>query len=44
MLLWWRRWQIDGTFCLLYTASAAHCEIDGIAVRQRAGPESEASY
>lgn len=44
MLLWWRRWQIDGTFCLLYTATAAHCEVDGIAVRQIAGPESEISY
>lgn len=44
MLLWWRRWQVDGTFCLLYTPTAAHCEIDGIAVRQIGGPESEIRY
>jgi hypothetical protein len=44
MLLWWRRWQVDGTFCLLYSATDAHCEVDGIAVRQRAGPESETTY
>jgi hypothetical protein len=44
MLLWWRRWQVDGTFCILYTANAAHCEIDGITVRQIGGPEGETSY
>jgi hypothetical protein len=29
MLMWWRRWRADGTFCLLYAEDQAHCEIDG---------------
>jgi hypothetical protein len=29
MLMWWRRWNSDGTFCLLYSPDQAHCEIDG---------------
>lgn len=29
MLMWWQRWNSDGTFCLLYTEDQAHCEIDG---------------
>ena len=29
MLMWWQRWKTDGTFCLLYAADEAHCEIDG---------------
>jgi hypothetical protein len=29
MLMWWRRWKADGTFCLLYAEGQAHCEIDG---------------
>jgi hypothetical protein len=29
MLMWWRRWNSDGTFCLLYSQDQAHCEIDG---------------
>ena len=29
MLMWWQRWKADGTFCLLYSADEAHCEIDG---------------
>jgi hypothetical protein len=29
MLMWWQRWKMDGTFCLLYAADEAHCEIDG---------------
>ena len=29
MLMWWQRWKMDGTFCLLYTEDEAHCEIDG---------------
>jgi hypothetical protein len=29
MLMWWRRWKMDGTFCLLYAENEAHCEIDG---------------
>ncbi len=29
MLMWWRRWKMDGTFCVLYAEDRAHCEIDG---------------
>ena len=29
MLMWWQRWKMDGTFCLLYAEDEAHCEIDG---------------
>jgi endonuclease YncB( thermonuclease family) len=29
MLMWWRHWRKDGTFCLLYAEDEAHCEIDG---------------
>lgn len=29
MLMWWQRWNSDGTFCLLYAEDQAHCEIDG---------------
>jgi hypothetical protein len=29
MLMWWQRWKMDGTFCLLYGEGQAHCEIDG---------------
>ena len=29
MLMWWRHWKMDGTFCLLYAQNEAHCEIDG---------------
>ncbi|HET9038615.1 MAG TPA: hypothetical protein VFN40_00530 [Gemmatimonadales bacterium] len=29
MLMWWQRWKMDGTFCLLYAENEAHCEIDG---------------
>jgi hypothetical protein len=44
MLMWWRRWQTDGTFCVLYTASDAHCEVDGVAVRQIGGRETDIQY
>ena len=27
--LWWRRWNTDGMFCVLYTAADAYCELDG---------------
>ncbi|HEY7612749.1 MAG TPA: hypothetical protein VH764_07135 [Gemmatimonadales bacterium] len=27
--LWWRRWNSDGMFCVLYSATDAYCEIDG---------------
>jgi hypothetical protein len=27
--LWWRRWSVDGTFCVLFSDQDAYCEIDG---------------
>jgi hypothetical protein len=27
--IWWRRWNADGVFCVLFSASDAYCEIDG---------------
>ena len=27
--LWWRRWNADGMFCVVYSAVDAYCEIDG---------------
>ncbi len=29
MMLWWRRWQEDGIFCLLYSGEEVICEIEG---------------
>ena len=29
MMMWWRRWQVDGVFCLLYSSEDAICEIEG---------------
>lgn len=29
MMLWWRRWQLDGIFCLLYSDHEVICEIEG---------------
>jgi hypothetical protein len=29
MMLWWRRWNLDGVFCLLYSANEVICEIEG---------------
>lgn len=29
MMLWWRRWNVDGIFCLLYSANEVICEIEG---------------
>jgi hypothetical protein len=29
MMLWWRRWQVDGIFCLLYSGEEVICEIEG---------------
>jgi hypothetical protein len=29
MMLWWRRWKVDGIFCLLYSADEVICEIEG---------------
>ncbi len=27
--LWWRRWNADGMFCVVFSAVDAYCEIDG---------------
>ena len=27
--LWWRRWNSEGMFCVLFSATDAYCEIDG---------------
>lgn len=27
--IWWRRWKMDGVFCVLFSATDAYCEIDG---------------
>ena len=29
MMLWWRRWNVAGLFCLLYSPSEVICEIEG---------------
>jgi hypothetical protein len=29
MMLWWRRWKVDGIFCLLYSSEEVICEIEG---------------
>ena len=29
MMMWWRRWQVDGVFCLLYSSEEVICEIEG---------------
>lgn len=29
MMLWWRRWNVDGIFCLLYSGTEVICEIEG---------------
>jgi hypothetical protein len=29
MMLWWRRWRVDGIFCLLYSTDEVICEIEG---------------
>jgi hypothetical protein len=27
--LWWRRWNREGMFCVIYSETGAYCEIDG---------------
>ena len=29
MMLWWRRWNVDGIFCLLYSSTEVICEMEG---------------
>jgi hypothetical protein len=44
MGFWLERWTTDGVFCVLYSATAAHCEAAGAAGSLVAGPETAASY
>jgi hypothetical protein len=44
MLLWWKRWQVDGVFCVLYSPSVAHCETLGASAGLVAGPGTRTSY
>jgi hypothetical protein len=30
MLMWGRRWEANGIFCVLFSSEQAHCELDGI--------------
>jgi hypothetical protein len=41
---WWRRWQADGTFCVLYSDHAAHCEMDGVAAPRWRREQMETDY
>jgi hypothetical protein len=27
--MWWRRWQTDGVFCVVFSPQDAYCELDG---------------
>jgi hypothetical protein len=39
IFLWWRRWQVDGMFCVLYSEAEAFCEIAGTGTsRMSRGP------
>ena len=29
MFMWWRRWQVNGMFCVLYSDAEAFCEMSG---------------
>ena len=44
MGFWLERWAADGIFCVLYRASAAHCEAAGAAGSLVAGPGTAAAY
>jgi hypothetical protein len=44
MMLWWKRWQADGVFCVLYSATQAHCETSGASPGLVAGPGTQTSY
>lgn len=35
MFMWWQRWQVDGMFCVLYSATEAFCEVAGAGGRKR---------
>lgn len=44
MMLWWKRWQVDGVFCVLYSPSQAHCETTGASPALVAGPGTQTRY
>jgi hypothetical protein len=44
MMLWWKRWQVDGIFCVLYSPTMAHCETSGASAGLVAGPGTRTSY
>ncbi len=44
MRLWWRRWRVDGVFCVLYSRKEAHCETLGASGGLIAGPGTHTSY
>jgi hypothetical protein len=44
MMLWWRRWRMDGIFCVLYSPKDAHCETLGASGGLIAGPGTQTSY
>jgi hypothetical protein len=44
MMLWWKRWQVDGIFCVLYSPNMAHCETSGASAGLVAGPGTRTSY
>jgi hypothetical protein len=27
--IWWRRWETDGVFCVVFSSQDAYCELDG---------------
>jgi hypothetical protein len=44
MMLWWRRWTVDGVFCVLYSSTEAHCELQGASASLIAGPGTRVTY
>jgi hypothetical protein len=38
MRQWYARWNADGVFCLVYSATDAHCEADGVVGGMRSRP------
>jgi hypothetical protein len=44
MMLWWRRWTADGVFCVLYSSTEAHCELQSTSASLIAGPGTRVSY
>lgn len=44
IMLWWRRWTVDGVFCVLYSSTEAHCELQGASASLVAGPGTRVVY